>query len=99
MRRKEKPSDIESGAVYCRAVESISDRGDDEQLELIPEPAYMMPSAEAAFRAVTREFSSKKGQERTMSIKRQNLTSGSMRYANAEQKYIYAEILPVGQGK
>ena len=95
VRCRKRTSDNEASVLYKRAVESVSERGDDEQIDLIPEPDYLKPCK--SFKPVSQPFSYKKrGTEKTMSIKRQNLMPSSVKY---DDQYIYADILPPGQGK
>ena len=93
VRCKRRNRGIDLSVTYKRAVESVSERGDDEHIDLIPEPDYLKPCK--SFKPVSQPFSFKRSTEKTMSIKRQNLMSSSVKY---DDQYIYAEIMPPGQG-
>jgi len=94
VRCKRRNRGIDLSVTYKRAVESVSERGDDEQIDLIPEPDYLKPCK--SFKPVSQPFSFKRSTEKTMSIKRQNLMPSSVKY---DDQYIYAEIMPPGQGR
>ena len=91
VRTKKKNSDAEVSAHYSRAVESLSsDRDDEDTVDPCGDSLYMTPLVR-----VDPPFGNcKRGAEKTMSIKRQNMMP-----VRHDEQNIYADILPPGQGK